>query len=91
MPKSFDFRLVYGTNAGWLEQLGPKGPWIVERLIGMREFPQAMDTDDKASMLENCVRRACQRADGELDVDCTIMCARRLEHGAAMGLILMYL
>ena len=51
-----------------MEELGPEGPWIVERLIGMREFPQAMDCDGKASMLESCVRRACQTAGGELDL-----------------------
>ena len=35
----------------------------------MREFPRAMDCDGKATMLEDCVRRACQTAGGELDVD----------------------
>ena len=68
MPKALDFLLSYGTNAGWLEQLGPNGPWIVERLIGMREFPRGMDCDGKATMIEDCVRRACQTAGGELDV-----------------------
>ena len=56
-------------KGGWLEQLGPKGPWIVERLIGAREFPRAMDCDGKASMLEDCVRRARQTAGGELGVE----------------------
>merc|ERR1712091_790436 len=28
-----------------------------------------MDCDGKATMLEDCVRRACQTAGGELDVD----------------------
>ena len=69
LPKALGFLLSYGKNAGWLEQLGPQGPWIVERLIGMREFPQAMDCDGKATMLEACVRRACQTAGGEVDVD----------------------
>ncbi len=41
----------------------------MERLIGMREFPQAMDCDGKAAMLENCVRRACQTAGGDVAVD----------------------
>ena len=68
LPKALDFLPSYGKNAGWLEQLGPKGPWVVERLIGMREFPGAMDCDGKATMLEDCVRRACQTAGGELDV-----------------------
>ena len=69
LPKALDFLPSYGKQAGWLEQLGPKGPWIVERLIGMREFPQAMDCDGKATMLEDCVRRACQAPGGEVDVD----------------------
>ena len=69
LPKGLDFLPCYGENAGWLEQLGPKGPWIVERLIGMREFPQAMDCDGKATMLEDCGRRACQTAGGEVDVE----------------------
>ena len=69
LPKVLDFLPHYASNAGWLEQLGPKGPWLVERLIGMREFPRAMDTDGKATMLEDCVRRACQAPGGKVDVD----------------------
>ena len=69
IPKALAFLPTYGLNAGWLEQLGPNGPWIVERVIGMREFPRAMDCDGKASMLEDCVRRACLQGGGELDVD----------------------
>ena len=68
LPKVLEFLVPYACNAGWLEQLGPKGPWLVERLIGMREFPKGMDTDGKASMLEDCVRRACQGAGGAVDV-----------------------
>ena len=69
LPKALEFLPSYGKTAGWLEQLGPKGPWLVERLIGMREFPRAMDCDGKAAMLEDCVRRACQTAGGEVDMD----------------------
>ena len=58
---------AHGEQAGWLEALGPRGPWIVERIIGMQEFPQAMDCDGKVSMLEACVRRACLSPSGELD------------------------
>ncbi len=47
--------------------LGPRGPWIVERVIGMQEFPQRMDCDGKVTMLEACVRRACLSASGEVD------------------------
>ena len=69
LPKALDLLPSYGKNEGLVEQLGPKGPWIVERLIGMREFPRAMDFDGRATMLENCVRRACQTAGGERVVD----------------------
>ncbi len=58
---------THGEQAGWLEVLGPRGPWIVERIIGMQEFPHAMDCDGKVSMLEACVRRACLSASGEVD------------------------
>ena len=57
----------HGEPAGWLRQLGPRGPWIVERIIGMQEFPHDMGCDGKASMLEACVRRACLAIGGELD------------------------
>ena len=69
LPKALEFLPSYGKPAGWLEQLGPQGPWIVDRLIGMREFPRDMDCDGKVAMLEDCVRRACQTAAGDLDVD----------------------
>ncbi len=59
--------LTHGERAGWLEVLGPRGPWIVERIIGMQEFPQRMDCDGKVTMLEACVRRACLSASGEVD------------------------
>ena len=38
-------------KGGGISCLGERGPWIVERLIGMREFPNEMDTDGKASMV----------------------------------------
>ena len=63
---------VYEQNVAafpWLEQLGPKGPWIVERLIGAHEFPNDMDTASKATMLEDCVRRASVSVSGEVDAD----------------------
>ena len=59
--------LAHGELAGWLEVLGPRGPWIVERVIGMQEFPQRMDCDGRVTMLEACVRRACLSASGEVD------------------------
>ena len=47
--------------------MSPRGPWIVKRIIGMQEFPQRMDCDGKASMIEACVRRACLAPSGDLD------------------------
>ena len=38
--------LLCNENAG-VEVLGPKGPWLVERIAGMREFPKSMDVDGK--------------------------------------------
>ena len=58
---------AHGEQAGWLEVLGPRGPWIVERIIGMQEFPHGLGEDGKVSMLEACVRRACRTVGGEVD------------------------
>ena len=59
----------HGEQGGWLEVLGPRGPWIVERIIGMQEFPHSMDVDGKVSMLEASVRRACAAVTGEVDTE----------------------
>jgi len=67
MPACLDSPLAHGVQGGWLEKLGPRGPWIVERIIGMQQFPQGMDGDGKASMIEACVPRACLSASGDLD------------------------
>ena len=53
----------------WLTSLGDKGPWLVERVIGMHEFPDDMGTDAKVSMLESCVRRAAVSASADLNVE----------------------
>ncbi len=58
--------LTHGEQAGWLEVLDPRGPWLVERIIRMQEFPQRMDCDGKVAMLEACVRRACISLSGEV-------------------------
>ncbi len=55
--------LTHGERAGWLEVLGPRGPWIVERIIGMQEFPQRMDCDGKVSMLEAAAKAIAKRED----------------------------
>ena len=60
--------LEFGEQAGWLEVLGPCGPWIVDRIIGMQEFLHDMDEDGKASMFQACVRRTCLSVNGEVDV-----------------------
>eukprot|EP00959_Pyramimonas_sp_CCMP1952_P431860 9044547-Pyramimonas_sp.AAC.1 len=71
IPKALDFLPSDGLKAGWLEQLGPGGPWLADRVIGMREFSRGMDCDGKASMLEECVRRACRRQAGSWTGTCT--------------------
>ena len=53
---------------GWLEALGDRGPWIAERLVGMRELPASLDCNGKVSMLEECVRRAAVSAAGDVGV-----------------------
>ena len=68
LPAFLKDSIAHGEAAGWLEALGPKGPWIVERIIGMREFPQSMTCHDKTSMLEASLRKACLSTSGDLDV-----------------------
>ena len=68
LPSHLKHLPEHGVQVGWLEVLGPRGPWIVERIIGMQEFPHDMDEDGTVSMLEACVRRACLSVSGELDI-----------------------
>ena len=63
---NFQHLTTHGELAGWLQVLGPRGPWIVERIIGVQEFPQGMDLDGKVSMPEACMRRACMDSNGEV-------------------------
>ena len=42
----------------WLKSLGPRGPWVIERLTGARELNDEMDCEGKVAMLAECVRRA---------------------------------
>ena len=61
---------VYKENVSsfrWIEELGPQGPWLVDRVIGARDFPTNMGTADKVEMLEDCARRAAVSAVGEVD------------------------
>ena len=67
-PASLEQLCRHGQQEGWLQELGPRGPWVVERIIGMREFPQEMNCDGKVAMIEECVRRACQAPGGYIDV-----------------------
>ena len=56
-------------KGGCISRLGERGPWIVERLIGMHEFPNEMDMDGKASMVEAAVRNTTVQPEGEVDRD----------------------
>ena len=58
--------LKRNENAG-VEELGPNGPWLIERIAGMREFPNDMDVDAKVSMLEEAIRRLCTGSNEEVD------------------------
>ena len=63
----------------WLQALGPQGPWLVDRLIGAREMPAAMDTDGKAAEVRECVRRAVFHVPGDISVKMfQAICARAL-------------
>ena len=64
LPSALQDLPKHGVQAGWLQVLGPRGPWLVERIIGMREFPQGMDLDGKVAMLDESVRRACMNGLG---------------------------
>ena len=52
----------------WLTPLGDRGPWLVERVIGMHEFPDDMGCDGKVSMLETCVRKVAVTAAGDVNL-----------------------
>ena len=67
LPASLQLTPLIREQATWLETLGPNGPWVAERLIGMHEFPSALDCNAKVSMLESCVRQAAVSANGEVD------------------------
>ena len=54
---------------GCISSLGERGPWIAERLIGMHEFPNEMDMDGKASMVEAAVRNTTLPPGGEVEKD----------------------
>ena len=75
LPASLKHLPAHGEQAGWLEVVGPRGPWIVERIIGMQEFPHDMDCDGKVAMLEACVRRACISSSGDVDTKQLLKCA----------------
>ena len=68
LPAKLAHLPAYGENAGWLEVLGPRGPWLVERIIGMEEFPGEMNCEGKVAMFESSLRRACVEEGGEVDI-----------------------
>ena len=53
------------VSAGWERMT----LWIVEWLIGMRKFPNGMDMDGKASMVEAVLRNTTVKPGGEVDRD----------------------
>ena len=67
-PASVAWLLQPGLHFSWLIQLGDRGPWLVERLLGAREFPAEMNTAAKVQMLVDYIRRATQDANGDVDL-----------------------
>ena len=57
------------VKSGCISCLGPQGPWVAERLIGMHEFPGEMHLEGKASMVQDAVRNATLGAEGEVDTE----------------------
>ena len=68
-PAALQHRRGDIEKGGLVSCLGECGPWIVERLIGMREFPNEMDLDGKASMVEAALRNTAVKPGGEVDRD----------------------
>ena len=57
------------STLGQMESLGRKGPWIVSRLVGMRELSGEMGLDGKVHMVEAAVRELARKQNGTIDVD----------------------
>ena len=57
-----------GDQPGLL-QLGERGPWLVERVIGARELPADLDTAGKVDAVAEAVMRACSGPSGEVNVE----------------------
>ena len=68
-PAALQYQRGDLEKGGCISCLGDRGPWIAERLIGMREFPNEMDMDGKASMVEAAVRNTTVQPGGEVDRD----------------------
>ena len=68
-PTSVSWLLQPGLQLSWLIKLGDQGPYLIERLLGGREFPADMDTAAKVRMLTEYVRRAAQGANGSVDLE----------------------
>ncbi len=68
-PPGLPWLLQLGTQYPGLMCLGERGPWLVERLIGAREFPGEMHTAAKVQMVVESVRRAATMPSGEADVE----------------------
>ncbi len=68
-PSGLPWLLQPGTQHSWLQCLGERGPWLVERLVGAREFPADMDMPSKVQMLREGVRRVTKTPSGEVDLE----------------------
>ena len=68
-PTSVSWLLQPGLQLSWLIKLGDQGPYLIERLLGGREFHAELGTAAKVRMLTEYVRRAAQDADGRVDLE----------------------
>ena len=57
LPPAFPW-LQQLEGCGWLDRFGPRGPWVMHRVIGMRELPAELDTAGKVREVIECLRRA---------------------------------
>ena len=51
-----------------LLQLGDRGPWLVDRLIGAREMPADLDTAGKVDMVAQSVLHACSHGSAHVEL-----------------------
>ncbi len=64
-PQWGSWLLRSGRDRPWMRELGDRGPWLVDRVIGARELRAGLDTAGKVDMVAECVLRACSGPRGD--------------------------